>query len=55
LKVAEFGDKPPYSYVQVKGNILFFTDEEQLINLSSDTSLKLKFLTMSLPEFWIGL
>jgi hypothetical protein len=30
------------------------TEEEQLIGLSSDTFLKIQFLTVSIPQFWIG-
>jgi hypothetical protein len=35
-------------------NILHITEEEQLIQVSAETSLKIKFPTMSLTEFWIG-
>lgn len=53
LEVGNFDQIRKSLSAQPKENILAITEDEQLIDLSCDTSLKLKFPTVSFPAFWI--
>ena len=46
--------KDPFN-AQLKDNVLTTSEEEQFIDIISQSSLKNRFSTMTLPQFWISL
>jgi hypothetical protein len=46
--------KDPFN-AEMKDNVLNISEEEQFIDIVSQSSLKNRFSTMTLPQFWISL